>query len=129
MGQTKSKDVYAAAVLALGQMGAEARPALPAILKNAERLGVLEGAFCPTGSKTDQGDIVLEAVGAIARGQAAPVGGMPMAVAGCPTPAATYGPPQAAYYSAEGVRRVPGRNPAGTCYTAPPVPGLVPAPN
>jgi hypothetical protein len=93
MGQTKSKDVYTAAVLALGQMGTEARPALPAILKNAERLGVLEGAFCPMGSKTDQGDVVLEAIAAIGRGQAAPAGMPPVPVARRQPSPATWGQP------------------------------------
>jgi hypothetical protein len=105
MGQTRSKDVYTAAVLALGQMGAEARPALPAILKHAERLGVLEGAFCPAGSKSDQGDVILEAVMAIARGQAAPAGSYP------PAPRSPVAP---ACYSAYG------RGPAAT--------GVLPAP-
>jgi hypothetical protein len=68
LAQTKSKDVFAATVLALGQFGAEARGALPDILKNAERLGVLEGAFAQGGSKSAHGEVVLEAVAAIASG-------------------------------------------------------------
>jgi hypothetical protein len=85
LGQTRSKDVFAATVLALGQMGAAARPALPAILKNAERLGVLEGAFAPGGSKSDQGDVVLDAVQAIALGQVGPGPSVPVPAAYCAT--------------------------------------------
>jgi hypothetical protein len=67
LAETKSEDVYTATVLTLGHMGTEAAPALPVILKNAERLGILDGAF--TRNKSERAEIVLQALAAIAQGQ------------------------------------------------------------
>lgn len=72
LARTKSKDIFAATVLALGHLGIEARPALPAIFDNAERLGALEGSFHTGGSKSDQGDVVLDAIEAISGGKPLP---------------------------------------------------------
>jgi hypothetical protein len=68
LAETKSKDVYTATVVALAHLGADARPALPDVLKNAERLGVLEGAFASGGCKCLQCEVILDAVAAIAHG-------------------------------------------------------------
>ncbi len=67
LAETRSKDVYTATVVALAHLGADARPALPDVLKNAERLGVLEGAFSD-GCKCVQYEVILDAVAAIAHG-------------------------------------------------------------
>jgi hypothetical protein len=77
LARTKSKDTFTLTVLALGHLGADARSALPDIIENAERLGVLEGAFAQGGSKSVHGEVVLEAVEAIATGAA------PQAQRGC----------------------------------------------
>jgi hypothetical protein len=71
LAETKSKDVFAATVQALGRFGPNARPALPTILEHAERLGALEGAFAQDGSRSQQGKVVLDALAAIAGGQEA----------------------------------------------------------
>jgi hypothetical protein len=68
LAETKSKDVYTATVVALAHLGTDARAALPDILKHAERLGVLEGAFVGSGCKSIQCEVVLDAVAAIAHG-------------------------------------------------------------
>jgi hypothetical protein len=68
LAETKSKDVYTAVVVALAHLGTDARPALPEILKNAERLGVLEGAFASGGCKSVQCEVILDSVAAIAHG-------------------------------------------------------------
>jgi hypothetical protein len=68
LAETKSKDVYTAAVVALAHLGTDARAALPDILKNAERLGVLEGAFDADECKSVQCEVILDAVAAIAHG-------------------------------------------------------------
>jgi hypothetical protein len=70
LARTKSKDTFTVTVMALGHLGAGARSALPDIIENAERLGVLEGAFAQGGSKSVHGEVVLEAVEAIATGAA-----------------------------------------------------------
>jgi hypothetical protein len=71
LSETKSQDTFLAAVVTLGRMGAEAQPAVVAILRNGERLGVFEGAF-GTGNGAG-GQVVLEALAAIVQDQ--PVGG------------------------------------------------------
>jgi hypothetical protein len=68
VADTQSKDVYTAAVVALAHLGTDARMALPQILKHAERLGVLEGAFAPGGCKSLQCEVILDAVATIAHG-------------------------------------------------------------
>jgi hypothetical protein len=73
MGETKSKGTFLAAVITLGQMGAEARPAVAAILRNGERLGVFTGTFSLGSNGPGQEHIVLEVLGAIVCGQ--PMGG------------------------------------------------------
>jgi hypothetical protein len=70
LGEVKSKDTYLAAVLTLGALGAEARPAIPAILKNGERLGIFQGAFATDDGKTADGKVVLQILVGIAQGKA-----------------------------------------------------------
>jgi hypothetical protein len=108
LARTKSKDTFTTAVMALGQLGAEARVALPAIIENAERLGVLKGAFGQGGSKSGCTAVVLEAVAAIAGGKAPQPGqaccqagaapgpvceAVPAPCPGCPLPGAPQGLP------------------------------------
>jgi hypothetical protein len=72
LGQTRSKDAFTAAVVALAEMGPRARPAIPAILTNGERLGVFTGAFSPDGQgRNAQGAVAVEALALIAQGRAA----------------------------------------------------------
>jgi hypothetical protein len=68
LARTKSKDTFAVTVAALGQLGPDARVALPDIIENAERLGVLEGICAPGGCKSAHGEGVLQALAAIAAG-------------------------------------------------------------
>ncbi len=84
LAETKSKDVYTAAVVALAHLGTDARPALSDILKNAERLGVLEGAFAAGGCKSIQCEVILDAVAAIAHGPDASNHGSHHGYAACP---------------------------------------------
>jgi hypothetical protein len=69
LGETKSKGVFVAAVLALAEMGPDARPAIPAILRHGERLAVFDDAFDGDGHKKGEaGRIVAQALAAIAGG-------------------------------------------------------------
>lgn len=43
LNETKSPDTFAVTASCLGMMGHDARPAVPAIIRNAERLGLLKG--------------------------------------------------------------------------------------
>jgi hypothetical protein len=65
---TQSRDTYLAVLTTLAQMGAEARPALPALFKHGERLRVFEGAFDADNSRPHHGRMALEALAAIVQG-------------------------------------------------------------
>jgi hypothetical protein len=43
LNETASKDTFLVTVLLLKKLGAEAKPALPAIIRNAERLNIFKG--------------------------------------------------------------------------------------
>jgi hypothetical protein len=51
--ETKSEDTFVVTAMALCGMGPEAKRALPQLIRNAERLGLLDGLL---GSKTSKGD-------------------------------------------------------------------------
>jgi hypothetical protein len=74
LSRTKDKDTFAVTVAALGLLGTDARVALPDIIENAERLGVLKGALGEGGDKSAHGQAVLQALVAIAAGPQGPVG-------------------------------------------------------
>jgi hypothetical protein len=102
LAETKSKDVYTATVVALAHLGADARPALPDVLKNAERLGVLEGAFASGGCKCLQCEVILDAVAAIAHGPDNPHHAHHHGYAACPYHSHTGG----TVYSQPATRKV-----------------------
>jgi hypothetical protein len=70
MSETKSKGAFVAAVLALAELGSEARPAIPAILRHGERLNIFDDAFEGDGThhKGAAGRLVTQALAAIASG-------------------------------------------------------------
>jgi hypothetical protein len=69
LAETKSKGAFVAAVLALAEMGPEARPAIPAILRHGERLGIFDYAFDGDSPKKGAaGRAVAQALAAIAAG-------------------------------------------------------------
>jgi hypothetical protein len=68
LARTKSKDTFVVTVAALGALGTDARDALPDIIENAERLGVLDGVSAPGSSTSAPGQGVLQAVAAIGGG-------------------------------------------------------------
>jgi hypothetical protein len=73
LANTKSKEMYLATVLALAQMGDEARAALPAVLEHGERLGMFKGICDADAAKRIPGNRILEAVAKIAGGERYPV--------------------------------------------------------
>ncbi len=70
LSETKSKGAFVAAVLALAELGPESRPAIPAILRHGERLGVFDDAFEADAAhhKGAPGRLVAQALAAIASG-------------------------------------------------------------
>jgi hypothetical protein len=44
LNETDSKDTFLVTVLLLKKLGAESKPALPAVVRNAERLAIFKGA-------------------------------------------------------------------------------------
>jgi hypothetical protein len=96
LAQTQSKGAFVAAVLALAEMGPDARPAIPAILAHGERLAVFDDAFDGDGHrKGAAGRMVAQALASIAGGSG------PGPVAPPPPPsgyaAYPYGPAAPAY--------------------------------
>jgi hypothetical protein len=72
LDETQSRDTYLATVLVLSRLGGEAKPALPAALRNAERLGLLRG-LCKhgrPGKGNTAGTGILDALAAIAQAPA-----------------------------------------------------------
>jgi hypothetical protein len=54
LNETKSVDAFLVAVELLQKMGAEARPAVPAVIRNAERLGILKKSALSSGKGNRQ---------------------------------------------------------------------------
>lgn len=69
--ETKSEETFVVAAMALGQMGPEAKRALPQLIRNAERLKLLEDVFASGASKGDRqvAQHVAEAIVMLAAGQ------------------------------------------------------------
>src|SRR5207245_2151527 len=92
LDETQSRDTYLATVLVLSRLGSEAKPALPAALRNAEQLGLLRG-ICKhgrPGKASAAGTGILDALAAIAQAAPAPQYNMPTPIY---TPAPAYPPP------------------------------------
>jgi hypothetical protein len=53
--ETRSPDTFLVTVMVLGRMGAEARPAIPDIIRNAERLNVFKDVTRPAGRGDELG--------------------------------------------------------------------------
>jgi hypothetical protein len=81
LSETKSMDTYLTVVVTLGRMGAEARPAVGAIVRNGERLGIFEGSFGGGGATGAQAP-VIDALAAIVQGQ--PLTSLPPSQPGWP---------------------------------------------
>ena len=104
LDETQSRDTFLTTVVILRSLGSEARPALPAALRNAERLGLLHGV-CKHGWAGKGGPAsvaVLQALVGIAQAQpatypAAPPPVYPPAPAYGYTPPATYPVPPTVY--------------------------------
>ena len=64
LNETDSAETFVVTAMALEKMGAAARPAVPAIVRNAERLGVLKGLFQGDGhgKKAERAEVVMKAI-------------------------------------------------------------------
>jgi hypothetical protein len=102
LNETKSVDTFALTCSLLGKMGAEARPAVPAMIRNAERLGLLRKALLTgqRGKRQDAADALAELMEHIvapaseSARQGACLGAAAGAMAGSLTGTAPIGPPQ-----------------------------------
>jgi hypothetical protein len=69
---TKSKETFSVTLAVLQKLGKEARPAISAILRNADRLGLFEGGFSGDSKAKQAVTEVLEAIDAILERPTAP---------------------------------------------------------
>jgi hypothetical protein len=95
LNETKSKETFSVTLAVLRKMGPEAKPAVPVILRNADRLGLFDGAVVPNGQARQAATEVLTAIDAIlGRSEASPVPTAPVQVGGVagPTCAAPWAP-------------------------------------
>jgi hypothetical protein len=72
--KTKSTDTFLVTVKALADMGPRAKPAVPAIILNAERLGLLQDILQQVDDDSDDdcpGDFIVEAIAQIVAGKEA----------------------------------------------------------
>jgi hypothetical protein len=71
LNETKSEKTFVVTALALGSMGSDAKRALPQLIRNAERLGLLDDLFGSEASKGDRevSQHVAEAIVMLAAGQ------------------------------------------------------------
>ncbi len=61
LNETKSAETFLVTTMVLGRLGAEAKPALPAIIRNAERLELLEDLYSSRAS-ADNRDIAAQEI-------------------------------------------------------------------
>jgi hypothetical protein len=77
LNETKSKDTFLVTVAALQKIGPEARASAPAIIRNADRLGLLRGISREPKKETSKGraaEVVLEALDEVLGGNHARTG-------------------------------------------------------
>src|SRR5206468_868355 len=63
LNETSSADTFVVTTVVLGEMGFAARPALPAIIRNGERLGLFRGLASP--NKDDRPEVACDIMGSI----------------------------------------------------------------
>jgi hypothetical protein len=97
--ETKSTETFLVTAMTLGKMGAVAKPALPAIIRNAERLEMFEDLFNSKASDPDRTGVqgVLDAIEMIVDKKASSKGraccGVQPNVCPAPTSATSYATP------------------------------------
>jgi len=120
--ETKLEKTFVVTALALGSMGSEAKRALPQLIRNAERLGLLDDPFGSAASKGDRevSQHIAEAIVMLAAGQ--PMGYLSVKET-IPDANGSYGSPPVGGPYQPGV--VPQDDPPST-YTTPAEPSFAP---